>query len=110
MEESNLIEKVKSVIGFKKSMKCIIEKIEKQYGMISILHIVDIPVNAISFIKKYAATYKCNLIHDSVEWYSPCQFRRGKFSSGYLQKDLLNRVIIDEKFKVIAISNYLRCV
>lgn len=58
-------------------------------------------------IKQFCKRKHIRLIHDSVEWYSPEQFKRGKFSWGYIRKDLLNRFLIDESCGVIAISSYL---
>lgn len=47
------------------------------------------------------------LIHDSVEWYSPEQFRWGKLSLRYIRKNHLNRHVIDDSCRCIAISKYL---
>ena len=47
------------------------------------------------------------LIHDSVEWYSPEQFRWGKLARSYRRKDRLNRRIIDQSCRCIAISKFL---
>ena len=63
-------------------------------------------VNTIN-IKNFCKRKQIRLIHDSIEWYSPEQFKRGKLSYGYIRKDLLNRFLIDESCGVIAISNYL---
>lgn len=59
-------------------------------------------------LKSYCKRNKIKLIHDSVEWYSPEQFARGKYSVSYIKKDLLNRYIIDKQCGVIAISSYLQ--
>ena len=58
-------------------------------------------------LKHYCKVKKIRLIHDSVEWYSPEQFKHGKLSFSYIKKDLLNRVLIDKTCGVIAISRYL---
>lgn len=58
-------------------------------------------------LKQYCKVKQIRLIHDSVEWYSPEQFKHGKFSWGYITKDILNRFLIDENCGVIAISRYL---
>lgn len=58
-------------------------------------------------IKQYCKRNKIRLIHDSVEWYSPEQFKHGKFSRAYIRKDILNRFLIDKSCGVIAISRYL---
>lgn len=58
-------------------------------------------------LKQYCNRHKICLIHDSVEWYSPEQFKYGKFSRTYIRKDVLNRFLIDKSCSVIAISRYL---
>lgn len=58
-------------------------------------------------LKQYCKRNKIRLIHDSVEWYSPEQFKHGKFSMAYIRKDILNRFLIDKSCGVIAISRYL---
>lgn len=58
-------------------------------------------------LKHYCKSKKILLIHDSVEWYSPEQFKHGKLSWGYIRKDILNCFLIDKSCGVIAISRYL---
>ncbi len=67
----------------------------------------DMGLSCTIFLKKFCASRNIILIHDSVEWYSPEQFKYGKFSIRYLRKDILNRFLIDKHFRVIAISRYL---
>lgn len=58
-------------------------------------------------MKCFCKKRKIKMIHDSVEWYSPEQFRRGKLAIGYIKKDILNCHLLDSSYKVIAISRYL---
>lgn len=58
-------------------------------------------------LKRFCKKRRILLIHDSVEWYSAMQFPRGKWSLGYIKKDLMNRHLIGGEMKVIAISRYL---
>lgn len=58
-------------------------------------------------LKRFCRKKGITLIHDSVEWYSPEQFPRGKWSLGYIRKDMLNRRILDKNYRCIAISQYL---
>ncbi|HAV92727.1 TPA: hypothetical protein DCW38_06060 [candidate division WOR-3 bacterium] len=69
--------------------------------------ISDIPLTAFYFIKNFAKEEGIGMIYDSVEWYSPEQFKFGKLSEKYVMKSLYNRFLIDKNFKVIAISRYL---
>lgn len=59
-------------------------------------------------LKAYCKRNQIKLLHDSVEWYSPEQFARGKCSTGYIKKNLLNQHLIDKQCRVIAISSYLQ--
>ena len=58
-------------------------------------------------LKRFCRKKGMTLIHDSVEWYSPEQFPRGKWSLGYIRKDMLNKRILDRNYRCIAISQYL---
>lgn len=55
----------------------------------------------------YQEKNNCVLLHDSVEWYSPEEFKYGKMARAYRNKNYLNQQLIDEHFRVIAISKYL---
>ena len=58
-------------------------------------------------VKCFCKKRRIQMIHDSVEWYSPEQFQHRKLAVGYIKKDILNRYLIDCSCKVIAISSYL---
>ena len=58
-------------------------------------------------VESYSREYKIQLYHDSVEWYSPSEFKNGEKNRSYKANDKLNRVYIDKKYKVFAISTYL---
>jgi len=97
---------LKNYFGFKHRLKqFIIQYIVE--NKIDIILVVNIPLNALFFIKRFAKKNKIKLIHDSVEWYSPEQFKLKKFAPAYILKDLNNRIFIDKNFKVITISKYL---
>ncbi len=77
----------------------------------------DTPYNCIMFVNgsrqtiyelmNYQQHNECILLHDSVEWYSPEEFKYGKLARAYRNKDNLNLHFIDHHFRVIAISKYL---
>lgn len=71
------------------------------------LFFYDIPPPSIYFLKKYAKQKNIKIFHDSVEWYSPQQFKWGKFALPYVFKNLLNKYFIDRQISVFAVSNYL---
>lgn len=101
-ENNGFYGKTFSHILFYKNFLSIVKKEKPKYILID-----DIGVLKTIALKKYCKIHKIQLIHDSVEWYSPEQFKYGKFSFGYLRKDILNKYVIDKQFKVIAISRYL---
>lgn len=57
---------------------------------------------------KYARRNNIPVIHDSVEWYSPEEYKYGKLSLEYLQKEYTNKIGIRLPIKIIAISSYLK--
>ena len=61
----------------------------------------------LKYIKKYCQKNSIALYYDCVEWYSPCEFKRGDKSRIYKENDLLNSKYIDKYFKVFSISSYL---
>ena len=101
--QNTLTARVKNYVGFKSRLK----RFLSNYGNCEYIHVVSIPVNALFFIKKYAKKHNIKLIHDSVEWYSPEQFKNGRFSIPYIIKNKYNTKWIDKQFSVIAISSFL---
>jgi glycosyltransferase involved in cell wall biosynthesis len=104
--KSGLISRLENYFGYELRLKSFL----KQYCLhnkIECILVVDITLNALLFIKRLAKRNNILLIHDSVEWYSPEQFKLRKFAPPYILKDFYNRFFIDKNFKVIAISKYL---
>ena len=56
------------------------------------------------YCKSFCNKNRISLIHDCVEWYSPEEYKLGKYDPWYRSKDRINQRIIDKNFKVIAIS------
>ena len=71
------------------------------------IFVTNSPWNALKYVTKYANNKGTGLVHNSVEWYSPEEFRYGKFSINYISNYLLNTIIIRPPFNVIGISSYL---
>ncbi|MDV2888192.1 hypothetical protein RYX45_23800, partial [Alkalihalophilus pseudofirmus] len=67
-----------------------------------------IPIFSLFYLKLLAKKKGIQLIHDSVEWYSPEEFSLGKFSPSYIINNKYNTKWIDRNFKVVAISEYLK--
>lgn len=59
------------------------------------------------YVKKLSKQYGIPLYFDSVEWYSPSEFRMGVFSPAYIANNHLNTYGIDRNFRVFSISTFL---
>ena len=105
---SNIWQQLVRYISYRKRLFRAIKMIEEKYGKPTVIHLYDSPYGGIKKIKKYASRINAKLIHDSVEWYSPCEFAKGRWDKSYILKDRLNRKLIDTSFRVIGISSYLR--
>jgi len=105
-ESVSLISKVLNYVLFQKRLKKEIKKADKN-NKIEGFFFYNIPLNAVFFLKKYAKKNKIKIFHDSVEWYSPQQFKWGKLALPYISKNLLNKYFIDTQIAVFAISKYL---
>lgn len=85
---------------------CIKEIITKK-GMPDIIHISGIYISLVNYLIFISTKNNIPLIHDSVEWYSPCEFRWRSLDIAYLINNLFNRKVIKKPINVIAISSYL---
>ena len=103
---NELIARVFNFIFHSRRLKKSIVKLSQTYD-IEGLFFYDIPAPSIFYLKKIAKNKKIKIFHDSVEWYSPEQFKWGKFALPYILKNLLNRYFIDKQIAVFAISKYL---
>ena len=81
--------------------------IKQHYNFLDVLMVVNIMPQSIKKIEKLKRIYNCVLIHDSVEWYSPEEFKNGKFNLAYIRKDYTNKKAINNLWNVIAISSFL---
>ena len=98
--------RIMNYIGNKNRMKKIITKLSETKKIDSIL-ITLLPINSLFYLKKLARRNNIKLFHDSVEWFSPQNFKWGFLSIFYLINELWNRVLIDHQFSVISISSFL---
>ena len=62
---------------------------------------------ALRYVKRLSHRYAIPLYFDSVEWYSPSEFKMGKLSPAYMANNRLNTHSVDRKFRVFAISAFL---
>lgn len=85
-----------------------LEETVGERGIPVVIHLYDAPLSGIQYLKRYAKQKGVKLVHDSVEWYSTCEFPKGKLDKAYILKERLNTKIINNQFCVIAISSYLQ--
>jgi glycosyltransferase involved in cell wall biosynthesis len=102
-KNNSLLNRISNLLFYKSKLK---KLLENNKGFSKIL-VVSIPPNALFYLKKYAKKRGIQLLHDSVEWYSPEEFLLGSFSPSYIINNKYNTSWIDNNFKVIAISKYL---
>lgn len=102
----NKAEKVFNYVTYNRRLLKYLEKYTSE-NTIDYLWIVSLPLMALIELTLFAKKRNIRLVHDSVEWYSPEQFRLGYLSPEYIKKDINNRFLINKNFSVIAISKYL---
>ncbi|MBR2351477.1 MAG: glycosyltransferase [Alistipes sp.] len=61
-----------------------------------------------AYIQWWARCHNIRVVFDAVEWYSKEQFANWRVAMPYWDKELLYRVVVDKRSRVIAISSYLR--
>lgn len=88
---------------FKAAYDCLVAK----RGYPSMIHLYDVDEKIFRFLVAEARRLSIPVLHDSVEWYSPCQFRLGCLDYRYILKDRLNTHVVSSPVKVIAISEFL---
>lgn len=74
---------------------------------IDVILFSDFSPITIKLLKKICEINNVKLISDSVEWYSPKQFKLGPLSPAMILKNIENKYTIDKTIKVITISKYL---
>jgi len=77
-----------------------------------VIFLNGLPMPAFIYIKNYALDYNILLFHDCVEWYSYEQWRGFWYFDVlmfivYIQKNIMNRLILNRAFSIISISSYL---
>ncbi len=108
LQADSAFEKILRYIKQKRLFLQIVKKIEKKYKIPDLIHLYGVSNNIVSATKKYAGKRNIQIIHDSVEWYSSCEFKYGIFDKAYILNNILNTYLIQRPIKVIAISSYLK--
>lgn len=73
----------------------------------SLILVADVFPPSIKKIARYAKNKDITLVHDSVEWFSPEQFKDGENSKTYKMRDEINTKLMDQNWRIMAISSYL---
>lgn len=102
----NILNKLLNYFGFKERLRRFILQFDSK-KVINTIFMTELPLNAMLFLKSFSKKKDIDLIFDSVEWYSPEQFKLYRLDPEYLLNNVSNRFIIDKNFKVIAISKFL---
>lgn len=100
---NSLNNRVDNYFGYKKRLK----KFLKNSKNFSLILVIDLPLNAMRYAAMYAKKNKSILLHDSVEWYSPEEFKWKWLSIEYLRKNYKNKYFFNKQWKIIAISSFL---
>ncbi|ELU5587662.1 glycosyltransferase [Clostridium perfringens] len=107
-ERKNKFQHLIAFLSYKyRCIKCLKQIINRKKCMPSLIHINDIPESMVNYLIKLSEKEHIPIIHDSTEWYSPCEFKRGVLDKAYILKDRTNKYVIKTPIKVIAISKYL---
>lgn len=105
-EGNNLLGKIRNYFGYqfrlRKFINSFIRKNKPEYILVT-----TIPLFSLIYIKRIAKKNNIRLLHDSVEWYSRSQFVLRSLSPVYIEKNIINRFVINKNFNVISISRYL---
>jgi len=100
------IKRVMNYFGHRRRLIKAIKKISET-NQIDAIWITQLPTDSLFYLKHYARKKNIKLFYDSVEWFSPQNFKWGYFSFFYLINEAWNRILIDKQFSVISISSFL---
>lgn len=103
----NSVNKVKRICDRLVFADKVFNYIKKNYSNLDLLVVVDLMPRGFKKMTKLKKQFGCTLVHDSVEWYSPEEFKKGRLDLAYLRKEYTNLKAINKSWNVIAISKYL---
>ena len=81
--------------------------VKKKCHNVSLILVADVFPSSIKKIARYAKNKDITLVHDSVEWFSPEQFKDGENSKTYQMRNEINTKLMDRNWRIMAISSYL---
>ncbi len=102
---NTLFNRARNWLEFGKNLKNFLRKHSGEFT--DFLFVNTYFLSVLDYIVRYAKKNGIRLFYDSVEWYSPEEFKLGKISPSYIKNNYINKHKITRDFKVIAISSYL---
>lgn len=102
----NTLQKIYYYLDYNRRLK----KLLKSYILdkkIDAILVADLPILSVKWLKTFCKDNDIQYLYDSVEWYSPEQFKYGNFSPEMLFKNIENKYVLDKNVKIISISKYL---
>lgn len=105
-ESKNTLQKVYYYLNYNKRLKSFI-RVYLQQNKIDAILIADLPIVSVRWLKNFCLKNNIHFLADSVEWYSPEQFKYGNLSLDMMLKNIENKYILDKNVKIISISKFL---
>ena len=84
-----------------------VRSLKKDYKDVDVVLLADVQPATFKKVSRLYSRRKTVLIHDSVEWFSPEQFKNGEKSLSYRNRDRINTKLITDRWRIMAISSYL---
>lgn len=102
----NTFQKVYYYLNYNRRLKKLLKSYIHNKKIDAIL-VADLPILSVKWLKKFCKNHNIQYLYDSVEWYSPEQFKYGNLSLDMLLKNIENKYVLDKNIKIISISKYL---
>lgn len=102
--KNTIITKIKNIVLFNSRLN----KIINLNPNIKFVMMTTLFPNIWYYLKNKSIEKGYKLIHDSVEWYSPTEFKFGYFSYSYFINNFYNTRGIDKHFRVVCITDFLK--
>jgi glycosyltransferase involved in cell wall biosynthesis len=103
---NNFVSKVFNYIFYNNRLKKCFRKLNIDIKIEGLICYGILP-NTISYLIRFAENRRIKMFYDSVEWFSPRQFKWRRFALPYILNDFSNKYFIKKPICVFAISKYL---
>lgn len=105
-KSKNTAQKIYHYITYKKRLATFLASSNFQ-RKVDVILAADLPISSLGWLKGFCKNRNIQFLVDSVEWYSPEQFKYGNLSPSMIFKNIENKYILDKNVKIISISKYL---